>query len=222
MAAYEGPILLGNAPDYRGLGVAQSNRATIEAYASQNAPAIAVAAGIAVQSQWGPGLQDWAEEHVFGDTNPSQGIAQMTPSEMQKYLGGGSAFDSNLAIQAMARKIGASVGACVGCSTTDKFIVAGMAQNGFLPSDVSYVLEKYRKDGIIDWSGYFAKQEAPSGGAKNNWLALRSGGRSWNLFQLQLFLNDLMALKEKGWELPSDVNLSYLQCLTSGASQCNP
>jgi hypothetical protein len=45
---------------------------------------------------------------------------------------------------------------------------------------------------------------------------MRSDGRNWNLFQLQLFLNDVLALIAQGWTPPTDVNLDYIQCVVSG------
>jgi hypothetical protein len=199
----------------------RGNRAAIESYAqSEDVSAIIVGAGIAVQDQWA--FQDWAEVSLQHDADPSLGIAQMTRGEMQKYAGGGSALNSDLAVLAMSRKIKESVSACTGCSTTDRFIVAGMAQNGFGAQAVKDVLRDYRDgDGAIDWNKFFASQTGSSNSAKDKWLAFRSGGRGWSRFQVQLFLNDLLALQQEGWQLPSDINLPYMQCVASGASECS-
>ena len=215
------PPLFGTGPDYRGMWAARGNRATIESYAqSEDVSAIMVGAGIAVQDQWS--FQDWAEVNLQHDVDPSLGIAQMTRGEMQKYAGGGSALNSDLAVLAMSRKIKESVAACTGCSTTDKFIVAGMAQNGFGSGAVLDVLKQYRGgDGAIDWNGFFASQKDSRESGKDKWLAFRSSGRGWSRFQVQLFLNDLLALQQEGWQLPPDVNLPYMQCVASGASECS-
>jgi hypothetical protein len=185
---------------------------------------ILVAAGIAVQSQWGGFPQDWVEVHgipgiLDPDTNASLGIASLTAGEMQEY--GGNALNPADAVQALTQKIQKSVAACTGCSATDQFIVAGMAQNGFTPGQVGDILgnpDYRRPDGSIKWSAYFAAQSAPGGGGKDKWLGVRSGGRSWNLFQLQLFLNDVLALIAQGWTPPADVNLDYIQCVVSGSN----
>ncbi len=220
-AQYNLPPLFGTGPDSRGMWAARGNRATIASYAqSEDVSAIMVGAGIAVQDQWS--FQDWAEVNLQHDTDPSLGIAQMTRGEMQKYTGGGSALNSDLAVLAMSRKIKESVLACIRCSTTDKFIVAGIAQNGFGSVAVQDMLKRYRgSGGAIDWNGFFASQTDPHNSVKDKWLAFRSSGRGWSRFQVQLFLNDLLALQQEGWQLPSDVDLPYMQCVASGASECS-
>jgi hypothetical protein len=143
----------------------------------------------------------------------------MTASEMQGY--GGNALNPADAVQALSQKIQNSVAACIGCSATDQFIVAGMAQNGFTPGQVGDILRNpdYRRsDGSIKWSAYFAAQSAPGGGGKDKWLGMRSDGRNWNLFQLQLFLNDVLALIAQGWTPPEGVDLGYIQCVVSGGN----
>jgi RHS repeat-associated protein len=219
---YYGPhaeaALFGAGPDSRGLRIVQQHRGLIESAAG--AQPIIVAAGIAVQSQWGGFPQDWVEVNGIPgilppDTNASLGIASMTASEMQGY--GGNALNPADAVQALSQKIQKSVAACTGCSATDQFIVAGMAQNGFTPKDVGNALA-FMSNGTIAWSDYFARQSAPSGDRRAPWLGMRSGGRSWNLFQLQLFLNDVLALIAQGWTPPEGVDLGYIQCVVSGGN----
>jgi RHS repeat-associated protein len=209
--------LFGTGPDIDGLRVAQDHQDLIDDYATADAPAITLAAGIAVQSQWM--IQDVIESRI--DAEASLGIAQMTSAEMRKYVGGGSALDPDLAIQALSRKIGEAVAACTGCSTTDKFIVAGVAQNGRMnATEVSRILKNYRPNDVVDWHRYFEDSATSLGGAKGSWLALRSNERGWDLFQVQLFLNDLLALQRMGWQLPPDLNIEYIQCLAVGSGSC--
>ena len=217
--AYMWNPLFGTGPDLLGLQVAQNHQELIGNYATTDVSAIALAAGIAVQSQWM--IQDVIESQI--DTNASLGIAQMTPGEMQRYAGGGSALDPNLAVQALSKKIGDAVAACTGCSTTDKFIIAGVAQNGRMnPKEVGNILKSpYRSNGEIDWVRYFAKLTTNPEGAKGKWLSVRSNNRPWDLFQVQLFLNDLLALQELGWQLPPDLNIEYMQCLAAGSPSCS-
>lgn len=209
--------LFGTGPDRDGLRVAQDHQDLIDDYATADAPAIALAAGIAVQSQWM--IQDVIESRI--DAEASLGIAQMTPAEMQKHVGGGSALDPRLAIQALSRKIGEAVAACTGCSTTDKFIIAGVAQNGRMDRyEVGRILDGYRKNGQIEWGSYFVDLQPDISGGKQMWLEFRTGGQAWELFQVRLFLNDILALIKAGWQAPPDLNVEYMQCLASGAESC--
>ncbi len=215
--AYVSDPLFGKGPDRLGLAVAQHHSSLISANATEDALPIMMAAGVAVQSQWM--IQDVIESRI--DAEASLGIAQMTPAEMQKYVGGGSALDPSLAMQALSRKIGEAVVACTGCSTTDKFIVAGVAQNGRMnATEVGRILKNYRPNGVVDWHRYFGDSATSIEGVKGNWLAIRSKGLGWDLFQVQLFLNDLLALQEMGWQLPSDLNIEYIQCLAAGSGSC--
>jgi hypothetical protein len=112
------------------------------------------------------------------------------------------------------------VAACTECSTTDKFIVAALAQNSVISAkEVGEVLGRYRSNGQINWGGYLAKL-GPVQDWRGPWLSFRAGGRPWALFQVQLFLNDLLALIQAGWEAPPNLNIAYLQRLASGAEDC--
>ena len=215
--AYVSDPLFGKGPDRIGLAVAQHHGSLITENATEDALPIMMAAGVAVQSQWM--IQDVIESRI--DAEASLGIAQMTPAEMQKYVGGGSALDPSLAMQALSRKIGEAVAACTGCSTTDKFIVAGVAQNGRMDAtEVGRILKNYRPNDVVAWHRYFEDSATNLGGAKGSWLAFRSNGLAWDLFQVQLFLNDLLALQEMGWQLPPDLNIEYIRCLAAGSGSC--
>ncbi|MFZ1476044.1 MAG: RHS repeat-associated core domain-containing protein, partial [Anaerolineae bacterium] len=205
--------LFGTGPDRDGLRVAQDHQDLINDYATADAPAIALAAGIAVQSQWM--IQDVLGQ--YKDADPSLGITQLRRS----HLNGGDPRDPNQAVPAFAKMIGAAVAACTECSTTDKFVVAALAQNQVIGADwVTKVLAKSRDNGQINWGNHIAQLPGVQD-VRGPWLSLRAGGRPWTLFQVQLFLNDLQALIEAGWEAPPDLNIGYLQCLASGAENCS-
>jgi RHS repeat-associated protein len=220
--------MFGNGPDSRGIRIAQAHQSLIVDNTTEQVPPIMLAGGIAIQAQWS-GFPVDTFEGIKGDPPEklSQGIAQIMPSEVATFrqegyiIGGNPASDPGAAVQAMYAKIHRSVAACTGCSVTDQFVVAAIAQNGFSPETVGKVLEGYGNgDGTINWGRYFATLDAPSGGWRAPFLAYRSGGRSWYQFHLQLFVNDLQALIGMGWTLPEGVNLEYMQCVASGAVGC--
>jgi hypothetical protein len=228
---YYGPFaefaLLGYGPDYRGLRFVQAHAGIIRSAArAKTVPSIMIAAGIAVQSQWAGfpvDLFEVAEPYMSsGNTNYSQGIAQMSEREMQSYVPGGDPLNSVDAIQAMAMRIQEAVTACKACSPTDRFIIASQAQNGMGAIGTNYILKHYRGDnGLIDWENYFANQPLPGEGLKNIWLATRAGeGRPWAQFQLQLFTNNLQDLARHGWQLPRGVDLHYMHCIAGGNEGC--
>jgi len=230
-AAYEywiGPNY-GQRPDHRGVEAANERWATIAGAALDvNIPPIALGAGIAVQSQWhlvSGGLQD-AGERSLGDTNPSQGIAQLTPGEARYFPNGVYApFDDNASIAALGNKIKESSEACLNCSITDQFIVMGLAQNGFGPGAVQS-LPRIQGSNQVDWNTVFNND--PDHFLSKEWSRLytrawRGESTSWLRFILQVFTNDLLELQAQGWEMPAGVNISYMQCLASGTnSSCTP
>ena len=227
---YYGPFaefaLFGYGPDYRGLRFVQAHSRVIRLAGTKTAPPIMIAAGIAVQSQWSGfpvDLFEVVDPYIKGgNTNHSQGIAQMSEREIQGYVQGGDPLDPVDATRAMARRIGSAVSACHNCSPTDQFIIASQAQNGMESRGTHYILNNYRgENGLIDWERYFADQPLPSEGLKNAWLAIRAGdGRSWARFQLQLFTNNLQTLVQSGWRLPQGVDLQYMQCIAGGIGKC--
>lgn len=227
---YYGPFaefaLFGYAPDHRGLRFVQAHTRVIRSAGTKTVPPIMIAAGIAVQSQWSGfpvDLFEVVEPYIKGgNTNHSQGIAQMSLREIQGYVRGGDPLDPIDATEAMAKRIGAAVSACHRCSPTDQFIIASQAQNWMEARGTHYILNNYRgKNGLIDWEAYFADQPLPGEGLKNTWLAIRAGsGRSWTRFQLQLFTNNLQSLVRSGWQLPPGVDLQYMQCIAGGIGKC--
>jgi len=151
------------------------------------------------------------------DADPSLGITQLRRSD----LNGGDPRDPNLALPVFAKRIGEAVAACAECSTTDKFVVAALAQNQAIDAGwVKDVINTRSDNGQINWSTHIARLPGAQD-VRAPWLSLRAGGRPWALFQVQLFLNDLLALIEAGWEAPPDLNIGYLQCLASGAQNCS-
>ncbi len=226
---YVGPST-GQRPDHKGAEAANERWATIAGAALDvNIPPIALGAGVAVQSQWyfAPvqGLQDTGER-ALGDTNPSQGIAQLTPGEARYFPNGVYApFDENASIAALGNKISESVGACSNCSITDQFIVMGLAQNYFLPDSVA-ALPRIQGSNQVDWNTVF------NGDPSHLWSkelprlwtrGIRGESTSWLRYLLQVFTNDLLDLQSQGWEMPAGVNISYMQCLASGTnSSCTP
>jgi hypothetical protein len=145
---YYGPFaefaLLGYGPDYRGLRFVQAHTGIIRSAAEAKAvPPITIAAGIAVQSQWAGfpvDLFEVVEPYLSnGNTNYSQGIAQISEKEMQRYVPGGNPLNPADATQAMAWRIQEAVSACDTCSPTDQFIIASQAQNGMDATGTNYI-----------------------------------------------------------------------------------
>jgi len=78
----------------------------------------------------------------------------------------------------------------------------------------------------------FRKGEAPSlsglgdghvnlSEMKGLWLRARmtfGNSQVWDRFMLKVFINDLLELQRQGWNLPSNLNIPYMQCLANGDS----
>jgi hypothetical protein len=179
---------------------------------------IMLATGIAIQSQWS-GSDSIDEIRRRNGRDSSMGIAQLKPSEARFFEDGEwSVFDENQ-IRAMGNKIKESVEACNGCTTTDKFIVAALAQNAFYVDGVRSLLRN--ADNSVNWNEYFKSLPTVSDSAQKIRTTLLPC-KSWECFQLRMFVNDMLALRDKGWEIPSDVNINYMQCLADGRTDCKP
>ena len=190
-------------------------------------PPIYVAAGIAVQSQWQEDAIDGIEPIYQNTDNPSLGIAQLQPSEVD-----GDPLDPAVAAQGMADKIGHAMAICSDCSPTDLAIIAGMAQNGIGDDTLRDVIAGYsdydEETGVrtIRWDDWFATLESPAeekSDARWPLFEERTQGRPWEQFQVQLFTNNLRAFVAGGWELPEGVDLDYMDCVanSTGPGQCS-
>jgi hypothetical protein len=212
-----GPTL-GQLPDWHGVDVANEYKATIQESATNaGIESIALAAGLAVQSQWCCGPGDFIEKFVQQDRQPSQGIAQLRPDEAGYFANGRyGPFNESASVSALAQKMKVSADKCSGCSTTDRFIALGLGHN----SPVGNLSRN--KDGSVDWNKYFAN----AGESTDPRLRARMAfGNSmvWDRFLLKVFINDLLELRDQGWTLPDDLNIPYMQCLANGSnSSCTP
>ncbi len=211
----------GNLPDFRGLTVAESYKVEIAAASSNTGVSeIAIAAGIAVQSQWCCGLSDWVEVNIVRDTNPSQGIAQLTPGESELFPEGKyKPFDAAPSAEAMGKKMQGAANQCVGCSPTDKFIAMAIGQNGFTidPREIPFT-----QSGKKDWAAYFSEATKKQTGRIDTVIRrMAQGVESWDQMQLILFLHDLEGLMAQGWELPEGIDINYTKCVASDSGNCD-
>jgi hypothetical protein len=229
-------VFVGLAPDLGGIANATVYAGPINAAASgSGVPAIYVAAGIAIQSQWCCSLGD-VGQFMLNDIghditrqsdDSSQGIAQMTKAEMAKFAGGQRRFDNSAAIGGFAAKIADAIARCENCGATDSFIAAGIGQNYL---DVKSVVNSYMQDGKIAWGAYFDKQGGfkiepnlnPIMALKRNNENAMSGGRGWDLHLLRKFHWDILSLVKLGWKLPEGVDMDYIGCLAKdGGASCD-
>ncbi|MCL4527873.1 MAG: hypothetical protein M1282_00475 [Chloroflexi bacterium] len=235
----------GRGTDSRGIRLAQENMQAIQnAGLQNNVPPIAIASGIAVQSQWGEYPWDDFEQAIADTVNPvtnlllhkeyihpSYGLARISPDEMKMLDINGNPNDPAVSAEAMAKRIELAVNACRNCSADDKIIIAGMAQNGvgFTAMNVKDILNpKYgyqSPDGTINWNSYFDSQKAKSPKSLLDQLRIRllnwrASGQNYDTqFQLRVFTNDLQALANSpDWNLPQgmgETELNYMQCLAN-------
>ncbi|MEO7705534.1 MAG: RHS repeat-associated core domain-containing protein [Thermoflexales bacterium] len=229
-------VFVGLAPDLGGISNATAYASSINAAAAvAGVPAIYVAAGIAIKSQWCCSLGD-VGQLVLNDIghditrqsdDSSQGIAQMARAEMARFAGGQSRFDNIAAIGGFAAKIADAIARCENCGATDSFIAAGIGQNYL---DVKSVVDSYMQDGKIAWGAYFDKQGDfkiepglnPIMTLKRNNENAMSGGRGWDLHLLRKFYWDILALVKLGWRLPEEVDMKYIGCLAKdGGASCD-
>jgi len=230
-AVSKSPSFFALAPDLGGLVQPVANSYSIQRHASESAPAIVLGAAVAVQAEYCCSVGDFVSTAILHQDDPSLGIAQVRQkSEMDAYGIGGTPLDPDASIRALSAKIQRSGDACSGCDATDKFIVAGLAQNGFAPEEVAKVQDRYGLTGRVDWGGYFAgllRTAVDRGGpvsqikSTNEWYQAGMGSRAWNLQILRKFVINADALRKLGWQMPADVDLGYVNCLVNdGGATC--
>ena len=94
-----------------------------------------------------------------------------------------------------------------GCTETDIFIVAALAENeSIYPSDVRSAIENYPASGstAIDWNGYLENEDP------NNYI--------YNHGLITSFTANVLELQEKGWHVPSGIDWNYIYNLISPPS----
>jgi hypothetical protein len=193
-----------------------------------------VAAGVAVQSQWYNPVTDSPYspyvlfKYLFmqGDYNTGLGICQVSnaamntpygekieyPNREKKGVGLGLAGQDQtrpaVAVSAMRRRITAVKDKCPDskCSSTDIFIAAALAQNGNLtPSDMQ-----------VWTSGKLRLHPIDPNGITIKWADFLNGVDHYVRFQLKLFYNDAIELRNRGWYLP-EIAEADISTLTTGA-----
>ncbi len=207
-SGHQACAILGQCADSKGIQKAIALMAQV----SRGGDDILVAAGIAVQSQWG-GLINRHPNSTSG-----LGPAQLSRGQLDtKYgeqvegseqyglgLTGENPNDPGTAVTGMSRRIYQVVNACDFCTAQDKVIVAALAQNnGFtLNSLLKDVKPRfYDKKTGIDWTGYF-RSRSSSGDPIAHWKEERTGLNYDTEFMLLSYTNDLLELNNRGWTLP--------------------
>ncbi len=223
-------IALGNSPEDRGIRIAEQYEKAILDNVGETAPTM-IAASIAVQSQWNVSPLDYllaGVDYILHGKNasPSFGIAQLSQRQLDAWKIVGTPFQADASVQGMAHRIEDAVDNCQKCNDTDKLIVAAIAQNGGVdPRDIGSIIQRYRKDGGIDWETYFRDQEPLNDNPESAWFNnFRAGEQNYNTqYMLRLFTNDMVVLvEEEGWSPPPGYDPAYLQCLANGDEGCAP
>ncbi len=196
-------------------------------------PAIALGAGLGVQSEYQNWGFDFAQAVVTG-FSASVGPAQMRPGEagnpydwytlLNDHEAGIEALASKMALADM-QFILASRDYGYEPSMTDHMIILAIAQNGLPQSQIQALFQsQYYHDGAIDWEGWFFEADIaalrapiePGLGARISlWEKLAWVEWSWR-GQLRFFVDHLRRLMEQGWTLPEGVDWDYLQHLAAG------
>jgi len=204
----------GLGPDPTGVTIANDNKQTIQdaAAAAGFEHPTALAAGIAVQSQWS-GL-DVIDQ--FRSDEASLGWGQIKKREANDFpyyrygYDPGNNFESAIAL---ANKMKYGLADCSGCSTTDMYIAMAISQN-----DKGAYAPKVGEN--RDWYAFFDKAYPAS--LQNRWRTIFRPDSKWPRFQLRQFTSDLQALHNLGWDLPPDLNLNYMNCFADGGKDCKP
>jgi len=203
--------IFGTCPDSRGIRIATSLMVNL------GKDDILVGAGIAVQAEW--------VDFPFHNSSSGQGSSQLSRAQLDTAYGkkvnnseqfglgleGQNPNNQTTAYVGMSRRIYQVVDACNFCSSTDKIIVAALAQNnGFtldsLLKDVKSTY--YNKTTGINWGLYFDSRSSSGGLLKfRAWGSGQGVGSFDTRFQLLLYTNDLIALYNFGYKLPYDLDL---------------
>ena len=178
-------------------------QATIAALAVeyQGVDAILVAAAIAHQASdykerpfgWDWLDKGWASvKNVFMHKPASQGIAQLRPDEMERYVGrGADPYDPEGSIRAMYGKVAEANDAILArdpfISTTDRYMLLAIAQNSQSGDPIGIF---FAEDG--GWSALKSNEQA---------------GTAWtDLLQL-VYIQLEWAIAQGWWEAPEDLDL---------------
>ena len=150
-----------------------------------------------------------------GEPSSGLGIAQITDAEMEDFgFEGQDQEDPEVAVKAMAKRIRSALNALEtvygeNISSQDMLIVAALAQNGrgFNVDEIKETLanDKFKdSDDSPDWEGYFTWR-GEKGEPGEDWAReyQKLIGKQYDTqFMLQLYINDLRELHDRGWELP--------------------
>jgi len=180
---------LGHRPDYLGIALATTLTDT-------NDPV--VISGIAIQSQYPLAI-------IGGD---ARGMAQVKKDQMEAYgLEGENPYLPSVAVKAMKYRIYSALDACTQCtSDTDNLLLAAIAQNDGLDLDTIKHMPTTtgKRNGPIDWDVVFNEwgdnTNDPYARARQNITGMNYNTK----FMLQLFINDLEVLIDKGYTLPEE------------------
>jgi len=203
-------IAIGRLPDFQGINTAEKYVTKGEDVLGVDATA--VAAGIAVQSQWYRSITDSRDGWLSGSSS-GLGIAQIGDSFMMQYFPGQDQEDPYVAVQAMAKRISIAIEVVTGLfpdnfSNRDRFITAALAQNGggFTPNDMQWHVSG---DGTPDWGSYF-NSRSNSKDPVSRIREILTGRQFDTQFQLLLFINDVKELNNRGWDIPFGLSTSEL------------
>jgi hypothetical protein len=225
------PIFFGLAPDSRGLCIVEK---IMDPDPSDYVNTY-VAAGVAIESNfYTPWTDTRGSLYYRSDLkmhyyNAGLGICNITDAQMNTVRGekikdydghglglpGLNQEQPVVAVRAMKRRILLVINnqdnkyKCKGCSASDIFIAAALAEGSNLfPDDIAFLRAKYRIEPrspngmIFDWLKYFKV---------NNSL-------SHNLSQIKKFYNDVNELHRKNadWAVPDDINWTEIENLSNG------
>jgi hypothetical protein len=91
-----------------------------------------------------------------------------------------------------------------GCTSTDIFIVAALAENeSIYPNDIRYAFKAYGTTGstVIDWKNYLKYSDT----ASNDY--------TYNQGLIVKFSKAVLGLQSTGWYVPSDIDWNYIENL---------
>jgi hypothetical protein len=208
----------GELPNYRGIEIAETY--VPKGGKFRGVDATAIAAAIALQSQNYYKGKD-SKEGVFyklkklSGGSSGIGIAQITDEEMRDFeFEGLDQEDPEVALMAMAKRIRSALNALEtvfgeNISSQDMLVVAALAQNGrgFNVDEIKETLANDRfkdSDDSPDWEGYFTLR-GEEGEPGEDWAkdVQKLKGKQFDTqIMLQLYINDLRELHDRGWELP--------------------
>ena len=226
--------IFGMCPDYAGISIAtyyMSPHSRTGALITDEVHTY-TAVGIAIQSQWA----DPIVRNKYSGEGPAQvSNAQMDTPYGHKVEGGDNGYglgmpgqnqnNGYVASVAMRNRIEQVINVCGNtCTSTDKFIIAALAQNGpgFTQANMANILNPkngfLNNDGTISWEAYFTSANKTSDDSLS--LELRTGGLDYDtFFMLRLFYLDAKEMEAQGWYLPNDLDEERIKRLFSNTFQ---